>query len=148
MDAVFPADVFHRLGYAHQMLSGQPMHHGVAILSKVPLIEDNRHNWQDNGEARHIGARLPNGVRLENVYVPADGIKTSSGHASFADVAQALVAAIDTIAHNPAVAAGIMGAVQAQPSCDLVLKLEERAVAHPAERTASRRLARRAGAAR
>ena len=73
MDAVFPVDMFHRLGYAHQMLCGQPMHHGVAILSKVPLVEDNRHDWQDNGEARHIGARLPNGVRVENVYIPAGG---------------------------------------------------------------------------
>jgi exodeoxyribonuclease III len=73
MDAVFPVDMFQRLGYGHQMLCGQPMHHGVAILSKVPLIEDNRHDWQDNGEARHIGARLPNGVRLENVYIPAGG---------------------------------------------------------------------------
>ena len=71
MDAVFPAEVFNRLGYTHQMLCGQPMHHGVAILSKIPLIEDHRHDWQDNGEARHIGARLPNGVRLENVYIPA-----------------------------------------------------------------------------
>jgi exodeoxyribonuclease III len=73
MDAVFPVDAFLRLGYVHQMLCGQPMHHGVAILSKVPLIEDNRHDWQDNGEARHIGARLPNGVRIENVYIPAGG---------------------------------------------------------------------------
>ena len=73
MDAVFPAEMFAQMGYAHQMLCGQPMHHGVAILSKIPLIEDNRHDWQDNGEARHIGARLPNGVRLENVYVPAGG---------------------------------------------------------------------------
>jgi exodeoxyribonuclease III len=73
MDAVFPTEMFHRLGYTHQMLCGQPMHHGVAILSKIPLIEDHRHDWQDNGEARHIGARLPNGVRLENVYIPAGG---------------------------------------------------------------------------
>ena len=73
MDAVFPAEMFVQMGYVHQMLCGQPMHHGVAILSKIPLIEDNRHDWQDNGEARHIGARLPNGVRLENVYVPAGG---------------------------------------------------------------------------
>lgn len=68
----------------------------------------------------------------QNVYVPASGIATANGHASFDDVAHAMVAAIDQIAHNPAVAAGIMGAVQAQPSCDLVLKLEERAEAHPA----------------
>jgi exodeoxyribonuclease III len=73
MDAVFPAEAFHALGYTHQKLCGQPMHHGVAILSKVPLLGDSRHDWQDNGEARHIGARLPNGVRLENVYIPAGG---------------------------------------------------------------------------
>ena len=72
-NAVFPAEMFRRLGYTHQMLNGQRMHHGVAILSKIPLAADDRHDWQDNGEARHIGARLPNGVRLENVYVPAGG---------------------------------------------------------------------------
>ena len=70
---VFPHDFFQKLGYKHRVLNGQRMHHGVATLSKVPLIEDLRHDWQDNGEARHIGVRLPNGVRLENVYVPAGG---------------------------------------------------------------------------
>ena len=49
------------------------MHHGVATLSKVPLAEERRFDWQDNGEARHIGVRLPNGLLLENVYVPAGG---------------------------------------------------------------------------
>lgn len=72
-NGVFPAALFQHLGYQHQLLNGQRMHHGVAILSKVPLIEDHRHDWQDNGEARHIGALLPNGVRLENVYIPAGG---------------------------------------------------------------------------
>lgn len=67
----------------------------------------------------------------QNVYVPAGGITTAGGNASFDAVAAALVAAIDTIANSPPVAAGIMGAVQAQPSCDLVLKLEERAAANP-----------------
>jgi exodeoxyribonuclease III len=73
VDAVFPSAAFHALGYTHQMLNGQPMHHGVAIVSRVPLCDDVRHDWQDNGEARHIGVRLPNGIRLENVYVPAGG---------------------------------------------------------------------------
>ena len=75
IDSVFPHDMFDRLGYAHRVLNGQPMHHGVAILSKLPLDAETprRHDWQDNGEARHIGVRLPNGVRLENVYVPAGG---------------------------------------------------------------------------
>src|SRR3546814_3057860 len=34
---------------------------------------DDRFDWQANGEARHVGVRLDNGVRLENVYVPAGG---------------------------------------------------------------------------
>lgn len=67
----------------------------------------------------------------QNVYVPKKGIKTGSGHPSFDEVAQALVLAIDAIAANPPVAAGIMGAIQAQPSCDLVTRLAERADQHP-----------------
>jgi len=73
VDAVFPRETFAQAGYVHQVLNGQPMHHGVAIVSRVPLVEDDRLDWQDNGESRHIGVRLPNGVRLENVYVPAGG---------------------------------------------------------------------------
>ena len=70
---VFPAKAFRDLGYEHVILNGQKMHHGVAIVSRVPVSEDLSHDWQDNGEARHIGVRLPNGWRLENVYIPAGG---------------------------------------------------------------------------
>ncbi|MFC7536217.1 exodeoxyribonuclease III [Sphingomonas sp. GCM10030256] len=70
---VFPADFFRKAGYEHILLNGQKMHHGVAIISKVPLGDPGRHDWQDNGEARHVGALLPHGIRLENVYVPAGG---------------------------------------------------------------------------
>lgn len=73
VDDTFPADSFRRLGYTHQILHGQPMHHGVAIVSKIPIREDDRLDWQANGEARHVGVRLDNGLRLENVYVPAGG---------------------------------------------------------------------------
>jgi exodeoxyribonuclease III len=73
VDQDFPKAVFHKLGYIHQILCGQRMHHGVAILSKVPMQEEVRFDWQANGEARHIGVRLESGVRLENVYVPAGG---------------------------------------------------------------------------
>jgi|TARA_R100000501_G_scaffold7002_1_gene14833 exodeoxyribonuclease-3 len=72
-DSQFPHEAFHALGYTTRILHGQPMHHGVAILSRVPLVEDRRYDWQDNGEARHIGVRLPNGILLENVYIPAGG---------------------------------------------------------------------------
>ena len=81
MDDVFPAAAIRALGYGHQRLHGQRMHHGVAILSKVPLADADdtcwRYDWQDNGEARHVGVRVDLGggaaFRLENVYVPAGG---------------------------------------------------------------------------
>jgi len=73
VDNDFPHALFDRLGYSYRVVCGQKMHHGVATLSKVPLLEERRFDWQDNGEARHIGARLPNGLLLENVYVPAGG---------------------------------------------------------------------------
>lgn len=72
-NSMFPLAALKSFGYPHIVINGQKMHHGVAILSKVPLIEDRSNDWQDNGEARHIGVRLPNGVLLENVYVPAGG---------------------------------------------------------------------------
>jgi len=73
VDCDFPRAAFHRLGYYHIMLCGQRMHHGVAILSKQPIEADDRHDWQDNGEARHLGVNLACGIRLENVYIPAGG---------------------------------------------------------------------------
>ncbi|MGQ0559002.1 MAG: exodeoxyribonuclease III [Sphingosinicella sp.] len=72
-DCDFPQGLFRRLRYNHIILRGQQMHHGVAIISKLPLREEERHDWQANGEARHVGVRLENGIRLENVYVPAGG---------------------------------------------------------------------------
>lgn len=73
IDGDFPAAMFRQRGYEHIVLHGQRMHHGVAIVSRVPIVEDDRLDWQANREARHVGVRLPNGVRLENVYVPAGG---------------------------------------------------------------------------
>lgn len=70
---IFPHGLFDALGYTHRILNGQRMHHGVATISRVPLDGAWRYDWQDNGEARHIGVRLPGGVILENVYVPAGG---------------------------------------------------------------------------
>ncbi|MEO6224850.1 MAG: exodeoxyribonuclease III [Sphingomicrobium sp.] len=73
LDTIFPVELFEQFGYRHNALNGQRMHHGVAILSRVPLHEPGSHDWQDNGEARHVGVRLECGIRLENVYVPAGG---------------------------------------------------------------------------
>lgn len=72
-DNQFPRALAEGWGFAHQYLAGQKMHHGVAILSRLPLELMARHDWQANGEARHIAVRLPSGVALHNVYVPAGG---------------------------------------------------------------------------
>jgi len=77
VNAQFPEGPFRQLGYNFQVLNGQPMHHGVAIIGRIPLHADERLDWQANGEARHIGVRItgPQGgtMRLHNVYVPAGG---------------------------------------------------------------------------
>ena len=72
-DDDFPAEAFRRFGYEHQIIRGQRMYHGVAILSRVEMHEEQHFDWQANGEARHVGVRLGNGIRLENVYIPAGG---------------------------------------------------------------------------
>ena len=69
----FPYEAFAALGYVHSAVHGQKGYHGVATVSRLPLRDLGRHDWQDNGEARHIGARLPNGLLIENVYIPAGG---------------------------------------------------------------------------
>ena len=73
VDELFPRDLFAAAGYDWLIVNGQRMHHGVAIASKVPIARDDRLDWQANGEARHLGVSLENGVRIENVYVPAGG---------------------------------------------------------------------------
>ncbi len=73
---LFPYDAFNALGYTHHAVHGQKGYHGVATVSRIPLNEISRHNWQDNGEARHVGVELlgpGKGMVLENVYVPAGG---------------------------------------------------------------------------
>src|SRR5256885_13218574 len=46
LDGIFPAELFQRHGYVHHALNGQRMHHGVAILSRVPLKDPGKHDWQ------------------------------------------------------------------------------------------------------
>src|SRR3990167_2868287 len=54
----FPADTLAQLGYVHQAVHGQKGYHGVATVSRIPLREISRNDWQDNGEARHVGVEL------------------------------------------------------------------------------------------
>ena len=72
----FPFEAFEQLGYSNFAIHGQKGYHGVATVGRIPLQEFSRHDWQDNGEARHVGVELTGpgqGLVLENVYVPAGG---------------------------------------------------------------------------
>lgn len=76
IEKTFPFAAFEALGYHHFAIHGQKGYHGVATVSRLPLKEFSRHDWQDNGEARHVGVELlgaGQGMILENVYIPAGG---------------------------------------------------------------------------
>lgn len=64
---------FTALGYPHVVARGQKGYNGVAILSKLPLTDAGGHDFAALGHARHVAARLPNGVVIHNFYVPAGG---------------------------------------------------------------------------
>ena len=77
---LFPRAAFEELGYRHIAITGQKGYHGVATVSRIPFREYSRHDWQDNGEARHVGVELTgaeagsaSGLVIENVYIPAGG---------------------------------------------------------------------------
>ncbi len=68
-----PTEGFAALGYGHMVARGQKGYNGVAILSKLPLEDMGDMDFADLGHARHVAARLPNGVVIHDFYVPAGG---------------------------------------------------------------------------
>jgi len=68
-----PFDDFAALGYRHWVARGQKGYNGVAILSRLPLEDAGHIDWCEKGDARHVAARLENGVVIHNCYVPAGG---------------------------------------------------------------------------
>jgi len=68
-----PADVFAALGYGHMVARGQKGYNGVAILSRLPLEDVGHRDFVGKGDARHVAARLENGVTVHNYYIPAGG---------------------------------------------------------------------------
>jgi exodeoxyribonuclease-3 len=68
-----PVEGFAALGYTHLVARGQKGYNGVAILSKQPIEEVGAEDFAALGHARHIAAKLENGVTIHNFYVPAGG---------------------------------------------------------------------------
>jgi exodeoxyribonuclease III len=72
----FPGKAFRKLGYEHQAVHGQKGYHGVAILSRRPILESHSRDFCNMGDCRHVKAYFKAGgqtVRLHNFYVPAGG---------------------------------------------------------------------------
>jgi len=69
----FPGKALRDAGYEHQAVSGQAGYHGVAIVSRLPLKKIEKREFCGKGDARHVAASLPGGVRIHNFYVPAGG---------------------------------------------------------------------------
>jgi exodeoxyribonuclease-3 len=70
---LIPLEGFRALGYAHVVARGQKGYNGVAILSKLPITDAGGMDFATLGHARHVAARLDNGVVIHNCYVPAGG---------------------------------------------------------------------------
>lgn len=68
-----PLSKFTRLGYKHMVARGQKGYNGVAIFSRLPIEDAGSRDWASLGHARHVAARLENGVTIHNFYVPAGG---------------------------------------------------------------------------
>ncbi|WJY22345.1 exodeoxyribonuclease III [Fontisubflavum oceani] len=68
-----PVEVFAAAGYGHMVARGQKGYNGVAILSKLPLEDAGHRDFVGKGDARHVAAKLENGVTVHNFYVPAGG---------------------------------------------------------------------------
>ena len=68
-----PTAGFEALGYTYMVARGQKGYNGVAILSKIPMVEAGAEDFASLGHARHIAGRFENGVTIHNHYVPAGG---------------------------------------------------------------------------
>jgi len=75
-DANFPHAAFRAAGYRHRAIHGQKGYHGVAIVSRLPLLDIDRRQFCGKADCRHIGARIAYGdkpVTVHNFYIPAGG---------------------------------------------------------------------------
>lgn len=68
-----PLEGFRALGYNHIVARGQKGYNGVAIISRLPIEDVGSRDWAGLDHARHVAARLENGVTIHNHYVPAGG---------------------------------------------------------------------------
>ena len=72
----FPAQFFADAGYQYQAINGQKSYHGVALLSRLPLVDIDSKIFGKIEQSRHISANIEfNGrkINIHNFYIPAGG---------------------------------------------------------------------------
>ena len=69
----FPFNEIKELGFDNIALYSIPGYNGVAILSKLPFVNEQKYTRVGKDDARHISIELNNGLELHNIYVPAGG---------------------------------------------------------------------------
>jgi len=72
-NAEFPCDAVRAMGFSHVFVHGQKTWHGVATLSRLPLSDCEGIRWCGVEDCRHALCRLPGGIELHNLYIPAGG---------------------------------------------------------------------------
>jgi len=75
-DGQFPHAEFRELGYAHIAINGQKGYHGVAVVSKLPILAATPREFCAKGDSRHVAVTLggkAGGLEVHNFYVPAGG---------------------------------------------------------------------------
>lgn len=72
----FPEKAFRKAGYEHFSVHGQKSYHGVATISKHPILTSRSIDFCNVGDSRHLATTHAIGgqsVQLHNYYVPAGG---------------------------------------------------------------------------
>ncbi|MBC6497439.1 MAG: endonuclease/exonuclease/phosphatase family protein [Alphaproteobacteria bacterium GM7ARS4] len=73
---VFPTQLCAAHGYAYHHIDGIKRYNGVAMVSRLPLVDKAKHIWCGRDDARHISASVRwhgRDLLIHNLYVPAGG---------------------------------------------------------------------------
>ena len=77
INELFPEGLGEKLGYCHRFIHGQKAYHGVAILSRLPIVKAEPRYWCGKEDSRHAWASVKckdgKTMELHNFYVPAGG---------------------------------------------------------------------------
>ncbi|MTJ80385.1 MAG: exodeoxyribonuclease III [Telmatospirillum sp.] len=126
----------------HLALRGQKTYNGVAVLSRIPIVDQVTSLDGDDGEARYIEACLENGLRVASIYVPM-GQSTESDRFPFK------LAFLDAVRRRaeqllrldePFLLGGDYNVAPEEADVFDVAKMEGQVLFHPEERARFRRL--------